>query len=88
MLFGAIGLVFGDFRDGAHRALFDALAACDAGVLVRYLGYAAGNFQNLLWTRIDADSAADALVGVDNRMSHRFPFHASSNLSERKIPLP
>lgn len=63
-------LVFGDLRDGAHGAFLEALAACDAGIFVHDLGDTAGNFQNLLRASVDANTAADALIGGNNGMGH------------------
>ncbi len=86
-------LVFGDLGDGTHGALFEAFAAADAGVFVDDLGNAAGNFQNLLRTSVDADTATNALVSINDRTCHdELLFLISQisspwNLSVRKIPL-
>ena len=53
-------LVFDDLRDGAHRALLDAVTASDARLLVHDLGSAADHFQDLLRASVDADAATDA----------------------------
>lgn len=66
----ASGLVFDDLGDAAHGALFDAIAASDAGVLVLNHHNAAGNLQDSLSTRVYADTAADAFIGLKNRMRH------------------
>ena len=63
-------LVFDDLRDGAHRALLDAVAASDARLLVHDLGSAADHFQDLLRASVDADAATDALISFDNRRGH------------------
>jgi hypothetical protein len=63
-------LLFGNLRDGAHGALLKAIAARDASLFIRNFDDTAGYFQNLLRAGIDADSAADAFVGIDNRMRH------------------
>ena len=63
-------LLFDDLGDGAHRALLDAVAARDAGVLVHDLSDAANHFEHFLRAGIDADAATDALIGFDNRVRH------------------
>ena len=63
-------LIFHDFGNDSHGAFFHALAASDAGILIGHLGDAAQNLQNLLRTSVYADTATDALVGVNNWMSH------------------
>ena len=67
-------LVFGDLGDGAHGAFLDAFTAADAGFLVHRFGYATRNLENFLRARVDANSAPDAFIGVDYRMSHDDPF--------------
>jgi hypothetical protein len=69
-------LVFRDLGDSAHGAFFHTLAATDAGVLVRDLNDPARNFQHFLRARIYADTTANALVSIDNRMSHDDSFLA------------
>ena len=63
-------LVFGNLRYGAHGALLEAFAACDASVFVHNFGNAARNFENLLRACINADAATNAFVGIDNGMGH------------------
>ena len=67
-------LIFSDLGDGAHRALFEAFAARDAGILVHDFGHAARNLKHFLRACIYADAATNALVSVDNGMSHDDPF--------------
>ena len=66
----ADALVLGDLRDHAHGALFDALAARDAGLFVLNGHNAVDDGQDFLRANVHADSAADALVGLKNRMGH------------------
>ena len=63
-------LVFDNLGDRAHGAFLDAIAARDAGILVDDLDDTADYFKNLLRARINANPAADALIGFDNRMGH------------------
>ncbi len=61
-------LVLNDLGDGAHRALFLAVATSDAGILFNDLSYAVNNLENLLRASFNADTTADALVCFDNWM--------------------
>ena len=61
-------LVLHDLGDGAHRALFLAVATSDAGILFNDLSYAVNNLENLLRASFNADTTADALVCFDNWM--------------------
>lgn len=67
-------LVFDDFGDSTHGAFLHALTAGDACIFVCHLGAAPNNLEHLLRTSIDADTTTDALVSVNNRMSHDDPF--------------
>ena len=64
------GFFLNELGDGAHRAFLDAVAARNAVVVVHGRGNAVDHFENLLGARVNADAAADALVGVDNGMRH------------------
>ena len=66
-------LVLDDLLDAAHRALLKAIAAGDACFLVHNLANAVYNLDALLRARVDADAAADALVGIDHGMRHDRP---------------
>ena len=66
----ARALVLDDLGDCAHRALFDAVATGDAGVLVYNLGDAVDNLEDVLRARINADTTADAIVSLNNWMRH------------------
>lgn len=79
-------LVLHDLGDGAHGALFQAVAARDAGVLVHRVGHAANHFQDLLGTSVNADATADALVGNDNRMGHDRSFSTRVAGPRRSAP--
>jgi hypothetical protein len=63
-------LVFNNLFDGAHGALFNAVAASDAGFFVHYLAYAVYNLDAFLGASVDADAAADALIVKDYWMRH------------------
>ncbi len=82
-------LVVGDFGDGAHGALFQAFAASDAAVFADYFHNTAGNVKHILRAGIDADSAADAFVFIDNRTRHGISFSTLSRArAEPKTPMP
>jgi hypothetical protein len=66
-------LVFDDFLDSTHGALFQAVAASDASFLVHYRAYAVNNLDAGLRAGIDADAAADAFIGNNNGMRHDRP---------------
>ena len=85
----AQALVFGNLGDCAHRAFLQALAASDASIFVDNFGNAARNLENLLGACVYANPTTNALVFVNNRMSHDSPFLASMvshslNLSVRQ----
>ena len=63
-------LVLDDFLDSAHGALFNAVAASDAGFFVDYFAYAVYNFDAFLRASIDADATADALIVKNYWMRH------------------
>ena len=66
----AAELVFDDLGDAAHGALFNAVAASDAGIFVLKNNNAAGDFKNARRASVYADAAANAFVGFKNRMRH------------------
>ena len=66
----AAELVFGDLGDAAHGALFNAVAASDAGLFVYNLAYAVYNLDAFLGASVDANSAANALIINDYWMRH------------------
>ena len=61
-------LVLDNLGDSAHRALLDAIAAGDAGVLVDSLGNTVDDLENLLRACVNANAAADALISFDYRV--------------------
>ena len=63
-------LVFNDLLDCAHGALFNTVAASDAGLFVYNLAYAVYNLDAFLGASVDANAAANALFGFKHRMSH------------------
>ncbi len=63
-------LVLDDLGDSAHGAFFHAVAARDASVFVHNVRDATDDFEHFLRASIDADTAADALIGFNNRVSH------------------
>ena len=63
-------LVLDDFLDSAHGALFNAVAASDAGFFVDYFAYAVYNFDAFLRASVDADATADALIIKNYWMRH------------------
>ena len=63
-------LVFYNLLDCAHGALFNAVAASDAGLFVYNLAYAVYNLDAFLWTSVDANAAANALIVNDYWMRH------------------
>lgn len=67
------GLVLDDLGDGTHRALLDAVAACDAAVLVHDLGGAVDDLENLLRASVNANAATDAIVSFNDWMGHCLP---------------
>ena len=91
MMSGYRCLVLSDLGNGTHRAFFEALATCDARVFVHNFSYAARNLEDLLRARVNANATTNALVSLDNWMSHDDPFLGfvsfPENLSVRKIPL-
>jgi len=66
-------LVFLNLGDSTHRALLEAVAASDASILVHNLENAIDNFDNLLRARVDADSATDAGIFINNGARHSGP---------------
>ena len=56
-------------------ALFQAVAAGDAGILVGDHAHAAVDFQNFLRARVDANAATDAIIRADKRLD--MVFHPS-----------
>ena len=65
-------LVLGDLGDGAGGASVLAGAAGHAGILVGDSGDVV-QLENAGRASVDADAADDALVGIDDRMSHGKP---------------
>lgn len=63
-------LVFNNLLDCAHGALFNAVAASDAGLFIYNLAYAVYNLDAFLGASIDANSAANALIINDYWMRH------------------
>ena len=63
-------LVFNNLLDCAHGALFNAVAASDAGLFVYNLAYAVYNLDAFLGASVDADAAANALIVKDYWMRH------------------
>jgi hypothetical protein len=66
----AEGSVFLDLLDGAHGALFHAVGAGGASVLIDDSSRVTHDVQHILRAGIDADPASGALVGVDYRSGH------------------
>ena len=65
-------LVFGDLSDGTGGAGVLAGAAGDAGILVGDGGDGV-QLENASRANVNADAAGDALVSIDNRVSHDKP---------------
>ena len=65
-------LVFGNIRDRTHGAIYQAVTARDAVILIHNGNGASGDIKNTLRAGINADSATYAFVLADDRMSHRF----------------
>lgn len=63
-------LVFNDLLDCAHGALFNTVAASDAGLFVYNLAYAVYNLDAFLGASVDANAAANALIVNDYWMRH------------------
>ena len=66
-------LVFLNLGDSTHRALLEAVATSDASILVHDLEHAIDNLDNLLRASVDADSATDAGIFINNGTGHSWP---------------
>jgi hypothetical protein len=66
----AASLIFGYIGDGAHGALFNAVAASNAGVFVFNLNGTARYFKNTIGALINTNAATNAFISINNRMCH------------------
>lgn len=63
-------LVLDDLGDGAGGAVVEALTASDAVLLVSHYRGLVAELQGVSGAYVNAHAAADALIGIDNRMGH------------------
>ena len=63
-------LILGYVGDSAHGALFYAVAAGNASVFVFNLNRTARYFKNAIRACVNANTASNALISINNRMCH------------------
>ena len=79
--------VFFDISDGAHWALFHAVATGNASFLIHYCCNIPNDVQDILWAGIHTDTTTGALVSIDNWMRHEALPSRSLLFSKQRVVL-